>query len=333
MKFSLGSVIILGILFSLSACKKKPAPTHSDIYIAGDISKYHKATKQGVPLKTAVYWKNNVMTLLTDSLNDAGATAITVENNDVYVGGRINDTATYWKNGVATKLSAGSIYAIAIVGHDVFMAGCTTTQDYEDIATFWKNGVPTILGPGRIFSMVVKDNDVYMAGVRGYKNENITVYAATYWKNNKKLPLNDTTGGDTQAHSLFLHDGDVYIAGYTDNNSGQYLPVYWKNGRIVGLANPKFIIHEEGAESIFVQNDDVYACGELDNVPLYWKNGVAHTLNNTGANSFATAIAVEGNNLYVGGDNQYYPVYWKNGTRIPLANYKGHVYAMEIVSY
>jgi len=327
MRFFPASLSILTILFSLTACKKKPTTTHSDIYFVGALNKYHKNTTQGPPLRTAVYWKNGILTQLTDSLTNAVANTIAVDNKDIYVGGSVDYIATYWKNGVAKNLGYGIIYAIKIVGHDVYVAGVSKKQRWsKDMATYWKNGVATVIGPGTIYSLTVKNDDVYMAGV-GIYNSPLDVQAATYWKNNTRLPLNDTTGGKTYASDLFLYDGDVYIAGLGYNNSGKDLAVYWKNGHIVSLSAP-----EGSAQCIFIQNDDVYACGAFHDTPVYWKNGVVHTLANT-SHSWAMAVAVQDNNLYVVGSNQYLPVYWKNGARIPLSSYYGSVYAMDIVSY
>lgn len=67
----------------------------------------------GVSNGTAVYWKNGVVTTLSNSQYDCHAYAITISDNNIYVAG--DETidslgtnyvaATYWKNGQINLLA------------------------------------------------------------------------------------------------------------------------------------------------------------------------------------------------------------------------------------
>src|ERR1700754_5098805 len=113
------NIFLLAAFFALvlSACQKsgtnpdpsskpsQPPPTippHTgpDIYVAGYIT-----AQNGHPV--AAYWKNGILTKLSDSTLVSQASAIIVQGSDIYVAGisssanQSNTTVTYWKNGVA----------------------------------------------------------------------------------------------------------------------------------------------------------------------------------------------------------------------------------------
>jgi hypothetical protein len=70
----------------------------------------------GASTTTAALWKNNVLTLLGDGLTPSSAKSISLNGNDVYVGGYKSPTqATYWKNGTATQLSSSESQIAQIV--------------------------------------------------------------------------------------------------------------------------------------------------------------------------------------------------------------------------
>ncbi|MEO7976612.1 hypothetical protein [Flavobacterium sp.] len=97
--------------------------------------------------------------------------------------------ATFWKNGVVTSLTDGSKNAIAndiaVVGNDVYVAGYEENYEGLEVAKVWKNGTPTILdaSPGSANLIVVNGIDVY---VKGTVNKN-GKYKAKIWKNALEL--------------------------------------------------------------------------------------------------------------------------------------------------
>src|SRR5688572_20246373 len=65
------------------------------------------------------YWKDGEIIQLTDGQTNAGASAIAMSGNDVYIAGYQNNAAgepvaTYWKNKEAIALTDGKTYAKAV---------------------------------------------------------------------------------------------------------------------------------------------------------------------------------------------------------------------------
>jgi LVIVD repeat len=83
-----------------------------DLYIAGMV----ETTNQMI--NHAVYWKNDVETVLTGGATNTFACSIYVSGNDFYIAGyEYNQgqprSAVYWKNGVEVKLTDGSTETVA----------------------------------------------------------------------------------------------------------------------------------------------------------------------------------------------------------------------------
>lgn len=87
-------------------------------------------------------------------------------------------------------------------------------------ATYWINGERVVLGEGEITDITVKDGIVYATGL----DEN---WDAVYWVDGTK---NILQGSGTNAHSIFVHGDDIYVAGSFSNGS-----CYWKNGSKINL--------------------------------------------------------------------------------------------------
>jgi hypothetical protein len=83
-----------------------------DVYVAGSI-------ESGNYTFAPVYWKNGKCKRLTHSGIRSFASAIAVQDSDVYVAGSDNYFPVYWKNGTAVHLGKdrGQIYAMAISGY------------------------------------------------------------------------------------------------------------------------------------------------------------------------------------------------------------------------
>lgn len=172
--------------------------------------------------------------------------------------------------------------------------------------------------------------DVYVAGYAGNRAVNV----AMYWKNGLPQALTDGTR-NAKALSVYVADGDVYVAGGQSNVSGVDVATYWKNGVEVALTDGTA---DAMAESIVVSGSDVYVAGyqslpsQGGDVITYWKNGIAIPLTGPSYGE-ARSITISGNDVYVVGwteDSIEYapntwmigPVakLWKNGVLTPLSD-------------
>ena len=116
---------IITIVLFIIACKKDKQQK-TDVYTVG----YRKIDDGEF---YATLWKNNEETRLTPLIQSARATCITIENDDIYIGGYTLNTsddeivAKYWKNGIETSLTDGTYLAvvnsIAVSNGDVYCGG------------------------------------------------------------------------------------------------------------------------------------------------------------------------------------------------------------------
>ena len=201
-----------------------------DVYVTG--AERNTSNGQGL----IRLWKNGVSQNITDGSTDAIATSLFVNGNDVYIGGnqkpigQIKTTATLWKNGVPQKLSGNTSYfyevtAIQVSGTDVYTA-------IQEGGSGWvaKNGtkLPQPSGIETIKDIVLVGTDLYVLG-----KTNIT--STGVWKNGALLYKLTYTGVNDYydgGQSMFIKDGDIYVAGATTVN-GSENAVIWKNGSII----------------------------------------------------------------------------------------------------
>lgn len=100
--------------------------------------------------------------------------------------------------------------------------------------------------------------------------------------------------------TIFVSDGDVYVAGGYSNQAK-----LWKNGTEVNLNGGTF------ANSVFVSDGDVYAAGCGASSAKLWKNGAEVNLN---SGTEAYSVYVSGNDVYVAGRYGFEAArLWKNG--------------------
>lgn len=190
-----------------------------DVYVAGNVSENN--------INIATYWKNDVANrLVTSSANNTFAQAVFVSGNDVYAAGyeRVSSSlsiATIWTNGETKQLSDGTNRAqaksIYVSGDDVYVAG------YDGkYAVLWVNGIARQLTDGsniaEATSVYVSGSDVYVAVSDGNN--------AVLWKNGVARQL---TSSSSSAASVYVRNGDVYVAGYGESKSGSVTGLLWKN--------------------------------------------------------------------------------------------------------
>ena len=107
---------------------------------------------------------------------------------------------------------------------------------------------------------------------------------------------------------------DIYLVG-SEYTGATHRAKYWKNGVATYLSNSASNVV---ANSIFVQNNDIYVAGtgtsssNGNDFAIAWKNGVVVNLQQ-GSFGSAEAIQVVGNDVHIVGRNNNNAVYWKNG--------------------
>ena len=274
------------------------AVSGNDMYIAGIVTFGPDSSAIG----TAIYWKNNVITKLTNGTTDAEAYDIAVSGKDVYVCGYVSasttsqilasQVATYWKNGVLTRLtntviSPSAAYQIVVSGTDVYVLG-----NINGVPVYWKNGVVNHVGdPSKIVSIgaiAVQNSNLYLTYSEDEADSSVVSYL---WKNGVTTQLlNDQKVSLTSC--LLINGSDVYIGGFVAPASfNTETAAVWKNNVLQKLPQlPGNRIPVSGVIGIVVSGNDIYAAGQSQGTVLYWKNGVAVQVGNHF--SIANGIAI-----------------------------------------
>jgi hypothetical protein len=128
-----------------------------DIYASGFIADINSGDL------TAAYWKNGVITTLSNLTDTSVGFGMAVHGTDIYVTGMLSNFGdedprpVYWKNGTTISLSTpqtndrGPGVQIAVVDGSVYVAGLYLDGMNADptyrIPAFWKDGVRTDLLP------------------------------------------------------------------------------------------------------------------------------------------------------------------------------------------
>ena len=150
----------------------------------------------------AGYYKNGILTRLTDGSKDAATNSIYVVGNDVYAAGFIGALPVYWKNGLATTLSSNvlsSAWSIFVSGSDVYVGGSDLPPN-SDYGVIWKNGSEDRLSNGAVvYQVMVSGNDVYAMGVA---DDATNTPQPVVWKNGVKTTLPSSKNGFPWAMAL-----------------------------------------------------------------------------------------------------------------------------------
>ena len=253
-----------------------------DVYVAGEVY----AAARGC--WDAVVWKNGVPQVQEASeTGNAQVTAMVVSNGDVYVTGYVYQytghpkvIAAIWKNGALTRLTDGSVGAIAeavaVSGNDVYVGG-TVGNGVDNgvdrqIVTLWKNGVPQPLTDGKssvnVCAVAVSDSAVYVAGT-AFRGDAGNV--AILWRNGTPIDL----GNGLVASGMCVDGADVYVvASNADDSDG--CGVLWKNGKTRQLSGSGYDVKPS---AITVANRHVYVVGRADlYTVVVWRDGKSVSL-------------------------------------------------------
>jgi hypothetical protein len=216
---------------------------NNDVYVAG-------TENHGASIGTiAKIWKNGVATHLSN-VNSSGAFSVFVSGDSTYTAGWESTAEGYvaklWRNKKSTTLSQadGKAYAKAVFVSEgiAYVAGQTWVKAKNMwVIGVWRDNVPGGITGGGIGSIANNDNaevegmfiygqDIYLVGYerRGTQNN------AKIWKNGVGTFLSDKSG--SLAKSVYVHNGDVYVAGIEYDANRKLVAMLWKNGVGTALA-------------------------------------------------------------------------------------------------
>jgi len=343
-------VFLSAALFLGPACKKTSKLLAEKALLTGDSGTMYVAgglmVQDPVSGKQTVYgicWKNGVATALTTD-KTSFITCITVDGNDVYVGGAMTtsrslDMATYWKNGNPVTLTDGTTNArvtgIAINGPDVYAVGSRTSPTSGNpVATCWKNGVAEELAGDAFYSVAngvaVSGSDVYVVGQ--FMNGHLDSSTIMVWKNGVAQPLSGYPF--SYAMCVAFSGSDIYLGGTGSPGIGYSNgAAVWKDGILEWVFGD---LTAGQVNSLALSGNDNYAVGFYTppggtQAATWWKNGVALSLSgavdNTVDNTYADGIAISGQNIFISGgavsysnQNNSQAFCWVNGVRVTLKN-------------
>ncbi|MCL2074260.1 MAG: InlB B-repeat-containing protein [Marinilabiliaceae bacterium] len=214
-------------------------------------------------------WINGVAQSGYDNASELHS--VFIDGNDIYVAGTTGKTAIIWKNGTQlysyTSEYAGAFPSVIVADGDVYYMG-------GDYGAFGKNSIKqsTIGNDANGYNTIGKITNDY--GVKVWKNDEMlytlgeevyggslcfsdgVLYAAGQASNANYVPqakiwidgvgtvLEEVWGA---AESIFVLDGDVYVAGWYGNYP-KLAATVWKNGDATTLSSGGFNL----THSIFV---------------------------------------------------------------------------------
>lgn len=198
----------------------------------------------------ATIWKNDIPK--TIEIKSSWANSIFVSGTDIYVtGGVWKQTsccnirmATLWRNNIPVSLGLGDseAYSVFVKDNDVFVGGYDDPNPFGvaghiESAVYWKNSNLVkldSLNVSNVLAIAYDGKDLYTAG------------KTALWKNNVPVFLNQ--GGVTYCRSIFLKDGESFVAGTSVGglNTGAASVTLWHNSNqfnlpFYGAANAIFV--------------------------------------------------------------------------------------------
>ena len=302
-----------------SAYCKSITVENSNVFVAG-------ATINTDGISIPTYWKSESPTVLQTNGISAYANCIISKNSDLYVSIQSKDwkytDVDYWKNDIPVSLKQEqaiiTVNSIFVDNNNIVYAtgshSVGTGDGYINVrAAYWKSGKETLLSStvhsSEALAIFVDGTDIYVAGCessQSKKGSYLEGFVATYWKNGNAIYLTDKKRNNF-ATSIFVSNGDVYVAGYErKNETRNEVAKYWKNGTEIQLTDG---LGYSRANSIFVKGNDVYVAGEINpetdiqklafsdtganKIAVYWKNGKMIALTDKKNDASATSIFVK----------------------------------------
>lgn len=195
------------------------AVDNGNVYLAGEQS---TPLPTGGYAGRTMYWKNGTAVNFGDNgraveiaVEDGDVHMIAI-NTD-----RHKKIVNYWKNGTHTQLNGGDYLlatAITVDNGDVYITGSQFVQHGNFTtgkAIYWKNGTLVTLAE-RIYAtdIAIDKGDIYISATDFNASRN----AAMYWKNDDKVILNDGKQNPAETTAIAVNNGDIYVAGSYDHD-------------------------------------------------------------------------------------------------------------------
>ena len=225
--------------------------------------------------------------------------------------------------------SASSIY---VNGNNVYVAGYYT-DDSVPIAAVWisSNGGSSFVkkdlpdqgdADAGADSIYVSGSNVYVAG---YYFDGVSTYVAVVWVSSNgggsfvEQDLPDQGDGSAEAYSVYASGNSVYVAG--DYNNGSYMSAVWissnSGSSFIKKDIPETNVH---ADSVYVSGGSIYVAGYYIAGPkptaTVWVSldgGTTFSKMDLMTGSYAVA-----NSVYVSGSDIYAATYYFAGSGAPV---------------
>ncbi|MEP6736028.1 MAG: hypothetical protein ABJA70_10945 [Chryseolinea sp.] len=309
-------IAIMVCLFGCTTENVNPKEANT-VHLAGYLN-----TSGGIAVVS--YWKDGAYTSLTNDSTYTLVSSLYVDESSVLIGGLKKiagspSQSMIWQDGVETVIEEafGSPF-IASRNNSLFGVWRSATGwVYNKYSTSQRiidtayNFEPT--------AMTLNGDDIYISGYSSDPSsppDYASAQHAQYWRN-EKLMFREIEASN--AVSIFIHQGNVYLAGYLyEPGATKTNACYWKNGKRVNLKDGSA---NAVARSIFVTDSHVYVSGMINDEAVYWQDGEPILLTSGGPFSMANSIFVHGTDVHVAGYEQGYPAYWKNNIKQNISNH------------
>ncbi|MEQ8683990.1 MAG: hypothetical protein RIE86_01795 [Imperialibacter sp.] len=284
------------------------------------VNKDHDVFVAGVEDCKAKYWVNGEAIIIHEG---AEAKLIAATQNDIYIvlaDCNSNRVEWYWKSGKTFQVD-GDIYGMFVDGEDLYLVG----QSRDGKPVLWKNGTQTYLMSSRgvATSIFVQNGRPYIT----IEDLALNPTKTGYWFNGSIYSLPRCKS----PKAIFVAENIVYVTGEGwdwDKESvvtiKKNVSKYWVNGNeyLLSDGTTKYATR---ANSIFVNNSDVYIAGVFDGAACYWKNGVLNRLTDGNYAAYSNSIYIDNADVFVVGYESGYgdeggAKLWKNGEKTQLSS-------------